>query len=299
MVVNYFKIKDIETKNIENKLKIIANSNTENAEYITRVFEKTINYLFSKEEKRNDILLNNLNLNLTKPKTIVYFDTIKENKIPQNIASNYKELIIIGKHDCMNISQNIKLININKKGKIKRAIKNKDVIIGLNLDNIAFSKYYYNNMNSYYLNVLNKINEISEEELKNDTEAICTKILLDQENFISKYKEDENNIKLKTIAKRYKMILKYSNVNKIEEKYAFYNISEEGLYETKLINELSEIISLLNINEKDMISKIYDIMCERMHSEAIQTGACCFKDDKCAKMRYTDRFSQFRKKRLL
>ena len=60
MIINYFKIKKIETKNIENKLKIISNSDTENAEYITRVFEKTINYLFKEETINEDILQNNI-----------------------------------------------------------------------------------------------------------------------------------------------------------------------------------------------------------------------------------------------
>ena len=146
---------------------------------------------------------------------------------------------------------------------------------------------------------LNLIISVNEDKLKRDTEEVCTQILLNKENFVSKNKEDENHIQLKKIIKTYERLLKHAKVNKINEKYAFYNASEITLYETKLINELSDLVCVLNMDKKEMISKIYDIMCKRMHEEAMKTEACSFKDDKCAKMRYTDRLSRFRKKRLL
>lgn len=299
MIINYFKIKNIDTKNIENKLKIISNSDTENAEYITRVFEKTINYLFKEETISEDILQNNISKDMLKEKTVVYFDTIKTNNDVKESILGAKEIIIIGNHENKQISDNIKLINIKKKSEIKKSIKNKEIIIGFNIDNIDFSKYYYNNMSSYYLNVLNSLNELNEDKLKRDTEEVCTQILLNKENFVSKNKEDENHIQLKKIIKTYERLLKHAKVNKINEKYAFYNASEITLYETKLINELSDLVCVLNMDKKEMISKIYDIMCKRMHEEAMKTEACSFKDDKCAKMRYTDRLPRFRKKRLL
>ena len=45
-------------------------------------------------------------------------------------------------------------------------------------------------MSSYYLNVLNSLNELNEDKLKRDTEEVCTQILLNKENFVSKNKED-------------------------------------------------------------------------------------------------------------
>ena len=46
MIINYFDKYEIDTEKLEGKLKIIKESKTENALYITNVLPKAIRYIF-------------------------------------------------------------------------------------------------------------------------------------------------------------------------------------------------------------------------------------------------------------
>ena len=63
MIINYFDKYEIDTEELENKLKIIEKSKTENALYITNVLPKAIKYIFKEKVYSGDELLK-MNFNL-------------------------------------------------------------------------------------------------------------------------------------------------------------------------------------------------------------------------------------------
>mgnify|MGYP004558096167 CR=1 FL=1 len=49
MIINYFNKYELDTEKLEGKLKIIKESKTENALYITNVLPKAIRYIFKEK----------------------------------------------------------------------------------------------------------------------------------------------------------------------------------------------------------------------------------------------------------
>lgn len=293
MLINYFDKYNIDTKEIEEKLSIISKSNTENASYISNMLLKALNYLFSDIDLNTDNLHQGFPNNIDEVDAIIYFDTILEDEVPLKINLNKTRLLIVGNHDFKIGKENLIYINIKEISKIKKYIKHLNKIyIGVNADNIDFSKYYYNRMRSYFLNILNKIKEIEIDELKKDIEGVCAKILLENENFISHIEINENNITFKEMIKVYFKIIKQIKNNKVEEKYMFYNTNIPLCeVEKAMLNELSMITKILNIEGKtEKFSLIYDVVCEKMLKEAAILNYCNFIDNKCITMRYTKGF---------
>lgn len=291
MLINYFDKFNIDTLQIEEKLKIIENSKTENASYISNMLLKTLKYLFNPIEVNTDNLYKELPQTPENVEGIIIFDTVSED---DKIADYTVKTIIIGNHKTHIINEKIECINIKDYRNIKKKIQNLNKIaIAFNLENIDFSKYYYNKMRSYFLHVLNKINEISIEELKKDTENICKKILLDETNFESKYVGvallgDPRTIPFKEIIKTYQKI-----IQNLEYEIKYFYISKNELNEMQknMLNELENLIELINKKDrKEIVSNVYDIICERMLKEAHELNYCNFKDNKCITMRYTDGF---------
>lgn len=293
MLINYFDKFRIDTSEIEEKLNIISFSNAENASYISNMLMKVLKYLFTPIKLDTSNLQSEIPQDLNNIDAIIYFDTILEDKLPEQMAKTKVKTLIIGNHKSHKINDNIECVNIKSFMNLKRKIKKfKNIYIGFNASNIDFSKYYYNRMRSYFLNVLNSINEISIEDFKNDTEKVCTSIILKSDNFNSRYIIDKDKIKFKQMIKFYSKIVELIENHKINEKYLFYT-SEDELDETEksMLNELSTLVQIINIKDKkEKVSKIYDIICDRMHKEAVMLNYCNFIDNKCATMRYTDGF---------
>ena len=58
-----------------------------------------------------------------------------------------------------------------------------------------------------------------------------------------------------------------------------------------MLNELKSLIEILKPKDKkEIVSNVYDIICERMLKEAHELNYCNFVDNKCITMRYTDGF---------
>mgnify|MGYP003295727795 CR=1 FL=1 len=190
-------------------------------------------------------------------------------------------------------------LNIKDMKKVRKYLNMFDkVCVGINLDCVDYYKYYYSRMRSYFLNVLNSLNTISEDELTNDTEKACTDILLNEDNFNSKYAVPDYCINLKRIMNMYFEILNKVEVLQIANNYLFYTMKDIQIKDNELsektkflLNELTLLVKVFNIKEKqDRNSLVYDLMCNRMLNETQKIGYCYFKDNKCVTSRYTKGF---------
>lgn len=301
MIVNYFDEYEIDTSAVENKLEIIKASKTENASYLSHVLKNTIEYLFGYQDLNVEGLYKGMPTDINNVNAVIFFDTITNNYIPDELkeASTDIKLLIIGNHASSTIGSNIECINIKD---TKRLRKNLDslgkVYVGINLDSIDYFKYYYSRMRSYFLNVLNSLNKISEDELKEDIEKACTDILLNENNFNSKYVVPDSCINLKRIMNTYYEISNNVEVIKITDKHLFYTTKDTQAKDNELnektkflLNQLSLLVKIFNIKKKeDRNSFVYDLICDQMLDEAQKIGYCYFVDNKCVTSRYTKGF---------
>lgn len=298
MIINYFNKYELDTEKLEGKLKIIKESKTENALYITNVLPKAIRYIFKEKVYNGDELLK---MNFEKTymvDTLICFDSYEDDVALKNFYSKLTEkytCIIVGNHETHNINKNLRYVNIKEIRKNNNELSNiKNACIVFNLESIDFSKYYYNKMRNCFLNVIDKLLSVNEIELEKDTEKVCKEILLDENNFISKCEIPEEKLELKNVIAVYAILIKQGIVNKISDKnYAFYLGDETVNYDLKnmMLIELSKLVCVCNIkNLDDKFSFIYDDMCSKMLEEALNLNYCDFIDDRCVTMRYTKGF---------
>lgn len=298
MIINYFNKYELDTEKLEGKLKIIKESKTENALYITNVLPKAIRYIF-KEKVYNGDELWKMNFEKTyMVDTLICFDSHEDDVALKNFYSKLTEkytCIIVGNYETHNINKNLRYVNIKEIRKNNNELSNiKNACIVFNLESIDFSKYYYNKMRNYFFNIIDKLLSVNEIELEKDTERVCKEILLDENNFISKCEIPEEKLELKNVIAVYAILIKQGIVNKISEKnYAFYLGDETVNYDLKnmMLIELSKLVCVCNIkNLDDKFSFIYDDMCSKMLEEALNLNYCDFIDDRCVTMRYTKGF---------
>ena len=298
MIINYFNKYELDTEKLEGKLKIIKESKTENALYITNVLPKAIRYIFKEKVYNGDELLK---MNFEKTymvDTLICFDSHEDDVALKNFYSKLTEkytCIIVGNYETHNINKNLRYVNIKEIRKNNNELSNiKNACIVFNLESIDFSKYYYNKMRNYFFNIIDKLLSVNEIELEKDTERVCKEILLDENNFISKCEIPEEKLELKNVIAVYAILIKQGIVNKISEKnYAFYLGDETVNYDLKnmMLIELSKLVCVCNIkNLDDKFSFIYDDMCSKMLEEALNLNYCDFIDDRCVTMRYTKGF---------
>lgn len=298
MIINYFDKYEIDTEKLEDKLKTIEESKTENALYITNVLPKAIKYIF-KEKTYNGNELLKMNFEKTyMVDTLICFDSQKDDvelkKFYGKLIDKYI-CIIVGNHETHNIKENLRYVNIKEIRKSNNELLNiKNACTVFNFEGIDFSKYYYNKMRNYFLNVINKLLRIDKIELEKDTERVCKEILLDENNFISKCEISKEKLELKDVIAVYAILIKQGVVNKInDENYAFYLGDEDINYDLKnmMLIELSKLMYVCNIkNLEDKFSFIYDDICSKMLEEALNLNYCDFIDNKCVTMRYTKGF---------
>ena len=298
MIINYFDKYEIDTEKLEGKLKIIKESKTENALYITNVLPKAIRYIFKEKVYNGDELLK---MNFEKTymcEALICFDSQKDDAELKRCYSKLLDkyiCIILGNKKSHSISDNLKYVNIKELRKNNNALsKLKNVSVLFNLESIDFSKYYYTKMRNYFLNVIDKLLIIDEEVLKEYTEKICKNILLDEKNFIGKFEASKETLKLKDIIIAYAMLIKQDIVSLNEnESYAFY-IGDENInndMKNAMLVELFKLLRVCNIKGlEDKFSFIYDDMCSKMLEEALNLNYCDFIDDRCVTMRYTKGF---------
>lgn len=277
MIINYFDKYEIDTEKLEGKLKIIKESKTENALYITNVLPKAIRYIFKEKVYNGDELLK---MNFEKTymcEALICFDSRKDDAELKRCYSKLLDkyiCIILGNKKSHSISDNLKYVNIKELRKNNNALsKLKNVSVLFNLESIDFSKYYYTKMRNYFLNVIDKLLIIDEEVLKEYTEKICKNILLDEKNFISKFEASKETLKLKDIIIAYAMLIKQDIVSLNEnESYAFY-IGDENInndMKNAMLVELFKLLRVCNIKGlEDKFSFIYDDMCSKMLEEAL------------------------------
>lgn len=289
MIINYFNKYELDTEKLEGKLKIIKESKTENALYITNVLPKAIRYIF-KEKVYNGDELWKMNFEKTyMVDTLICFDSHEDDVALKNFYSKLTEkytCIIVGNYETHNINKNLRYVNIKEIRKNNNELSNiKNACIVFNLESIDFSKYYYNKMRNYFFNIIDKLLSVNEIELEKDTERVCKEILLDENNFISKCEIPEEKLELKNVIAVYAILIKQGIVNKISEKnYAFYLGDETVNYDLKnmMLIELSKLVCVCNIkNLDDKFSFIYDDMCSKMLEEALNLNYCDFIDDRC------------------
>lgn len=298
MIINYFDKYEIDTEKLEDKLKTIEESKTENALYITNVLPKAIKYIF-KEKTYNGNELLKMNFEKTyMVDTLICFDSQKDDvelkKFYGKLIDKYI-CIIVGNHETHNIKENLRYVNIKEIRKSNNELLNiKNACTVFNFEGIDFSKYYYNKMRNYFFNVINKLLRIDKIELEKDTERVCKEILLDENNFISKCEISKEKLELKDVIAVYAILIKQGVVNKInDENYAFYLGDEDINYDLKnmMLIELSKLMYVCNIkNLEDKFSFIYDDICSKMLEEALNLNYCDFIDNKCVTMRYTKGF---------
>ena len=292
MIINFYDKYEINTENIEEKLNIISKYDTENASFINHSFKKTLKYLFKEEKLNNDNLIYGIPKNVDESTIILFFDDCDEDVVNSEInefSKNVRNIFIIGNHKSKDINDKIKLINIKQVSKIRKTIKNKKIQIGFNADSIDNDMYYYGRMRNYYLNLLDKINKISIDDLRRDVEGVCTKLLLDEENFKSHHSKKENLIRMKKMIKIYDRIInRYANKEMINEK-SFYINNSLNKQNICLLNSISELFWLYyNQEEKERFSYAYDAICEQMLNEVKLLDYCNFKNNICITARYTD-----------
>lgn len=290
MVINYFDKFDIDTFELKEKLNLISSSNTENAKYLTYILNNALEYLFENVELNLTMVANCLK---EEADAVVFFDTILNNNISNKLLeiAAKTNVIIVGKHLNKKINDKIECVDIKDFTKLKNMIKKfSKISIGINVKTVDYSKYYYGRMRSYFLHVVNSLNKISIEELKEDIEGKCTEIMLNDNNFKSEYEKYDELIEFKEIILTYIKILKIKSIF-INEKVFFISEVELNNEDKMVLNELDSLIKLFSIkNDDEKISFVYDNICEKMMKEIKKLNYCNFENNKCVTMRYTRGF---------
>lgn len=294
MKLNYFDKYSLDTDEIKEKLEIISKCNEENASYITYMLNNALEYLYSKVQLNVENMTAGITDDLQEVNTIIIFDMIEENEIPSWIVKSYQKanLIIIGNYVTKCINDKVTFINVEELAKIRRVLEGEqNILIGFNVSKIDFTKYYYSRMRSYFLNVVDALDKVSMNELKEDTELVCKNILINDDNFESKKNVPIEKIEFKAMMNMYKEIVKLKSENIINK--AFYVHDDEVLQEDEkmALNQISLLIKVFNIeDEKEKLSFVYDTFCKNMMEEISRLNYCYFIDNKCIKMRYTSGF---------
>lgn len=294
MKLNYFDKYSLDTDEIKEKLEIISKCNEENASYITYMLNNALEYLYSKVQLNVENMTAGITDELQEVNTIIIFDMIEENEIPSWIVKSYQKanLIIIGNYVTKCINDKVTFINVEELAKIRRVLEGEqNILIGFNVSKIDFTKYYYSRMRSYFLNVVDALDKVSMNELKEDTELVCKNILINDDNFESKKNVPIEKIEFKAMMNMYKEIVKLKSENIINK--AFYVHDDEVLQEDEkmALNQISLLIKVFNIeDEKEKLSFVYDTFCENMMEEISRLNYCYFINNKCIKMRYTSGF---------
>lgn len=294
MKLNYFDKYSLDTDEIKEKLEIISKCNEENASYITYMLNNALEYLYSKVQLNVENMTAGITDDLQEVNTIIIFDMIDENEILSWIVKNYQKanLIIIGNYVTKCINDKVIFINVEELAKIRRVLEGEqNILIGFNVSKIDFTKYYYSRMRSYFLNVVDALDKVSMNELKEDTELVCKNILINDDNFESKKNVPIEKIEFKAMMNMYKEIVKLKSENIINK--AFYVHDDEVLQEDEkmALNQISLLIKVFNIeDEKEKLSFVYDTFCENMMEEISRLNYCYFINNKCIKMRYTSGF---------
>ena len=294
MKLNYFDKYSLDTDEIKEKLEIISKCNEENASYITYMLNNALEYLYSKVQLNVENMTAGITDDLQEVNTIIIFDMIEENEIPSWIVKSYQKanLIIIGNYVTNCINDEVTFINVEELAKIRRVLEGEqNILIGFNVSKIDFTKYYYSRMRSYFLNVVDALDKVSMNELKEDTELVCKNILINDDNFESKKNVPIEKIEFKAMMNMYKEIVKLKSENIINK--AFYVHDDEVLQEDEkmALNQISLLIKVFNIeDEKEKLSFVYDTFCENMMEEISRLNYCYFINNKCIKMRYTSGF---------
>lgn len=292
MIINYFDKYYIDTYKLNDKFNLISSHDSENATFINMTYKKALEYLFKPVDFNIPYLIDGFPNDIDNNTTIVYFDNYFNdenlNNILSDLSNNVSKTILIGNHKTKVINNKIFCININNFKEIKKHLSSQDnLFLGFNLDCTNWYKYYYGRMRVYYLNTLNQFNSIDINELENDVEEVCTKILLNEQNFDFIHSFDMNNIKLKRMFKTYKKILKLKNLYKNKLFFTYEGVlTEEKKY---VLNDISEILMLLNTkNNEEILSYVYDNISNQLLEEAKQLNYCNFVENKCVSIRYTD-----------
>lgn len=294
MKLNYFDKYSLDTDEIKEKLEIISKCNEENASYITYMLNNALEYLYSKVQLNVENMTAGITDDLQEVNTIIIFDMIEENEIPSWIVKSYQKanLIIIGNYVTKCINDKVTFINVEELAKIRRVLEGEqNILIGFNVSKIDFTKYYYSRMRSYFLNVVDALDKVSMNELKEDTELVCKNILINDDNFESKKNVPIEKIEFKAMMNMYKEIVKLKSENIINK--AFYVHDDEVLQEDEkmALNQISLLIKVFNIeDEKEKLAFVYDTFCENMMEEISRLNYCYFINNKCIKMRYTSGF---------
>ena len=289
MIVSFFDKYDIDISNLDEKLDVISHSTTENAVYISHTLKNAINYLFKPVELDLNDISNGIPSDIEDVDCIMFFDTSDDVDIKVSDLSQKVKLIIVGTQQTKIVPNGALYLCIDDLKKIKKEIKDcKNILVGFNIDSIDFSKYYYGRMRTYFLNVLNSLNDIFIDELNDDVEGVCTRILLNNNNFECMYETSDSKIKLKSFINIYCKIINMIGNTKM---FTFFNEDKLDLQKKIMLNEISMIIKIGSMkDDKEKLSIIYDTICNQMLEEAKAINYCNFIDNKCITMRYTDGF---------
>ena len=305
MRVNYFdqhmidinisedKIQRDKKNDIDEKLDIISQYDTENASFINHTLKKAVNYLFQPNIQNTNYLVNEIPNNMSNETIIIYFDSFGESDTIseqlKKIASKVKKMIIVGNHKTRAINDFIFCVNIRNVQKIEKLVKGNDKIqFGFHVNSIDATKYYYSRMKKYFLNVLNQLNDLAVKELKADIEGTCSKILLNVNNFVSHYQTNMANIKLKKMMVVYSRLIKVIGKERLQNQVMFYDLDgQPSDMNIAMLNSISELIYVYQLsNDEERISYVYDKISEQMKEEAQKLQYCHFVNNACVGSRY-------------
>ncbi len=282
MIIDFFNKAELRTDNVREKLKIISQSDTENANYVSSVFIKAIEYFFKEIEVQESMLKNGFPVAEKSNCALIYFS---DDKSLKDEYKNYKFVIVVGSRG-YSFNDNVEFMNVRDISKIKKKLLNvSNIDVGFDLDSIKYAEYYYNMSRCYFLHLLELLRYITIEELQEDVEGNCTWMLLNKNNFKSEYNEvAEVNFK--------KIMRIYATLETKKIRDIFY-MSSNKMTEIKkdLLNNISKLVKAYSFDtNEEKISYAYDEFCKQMCDEARNIPYCNFVNNKCIASRYTNGF---------
>ncbi len=288
MIIQYRDKSEIDTSLLKEKLELISKSPTENASYLSKILLKALAFLFPKIELNTESLQEYSSQIAETVDALVVFSNEKMPEIKTN-----KPVVIVGNTKTNLKNKDVMFVHLKDDRKLLKVLqKYAKVAIGFNPNDIAFSKYYDTKMRIYFWNVLDTLDKMTISLIEKDVEKACTYLLLDRSRFEMHLPDEKEKISLKKMIKVYQKIMEHFPEYKFaEDKFMFYTQTEKTTANIMMLNEMSVLAELYAMpNEEERISKIYDIMCERMLTEAHELGYCQFENNRCIASRYTDGF---------
>ena len=287
MIIDYFGKYTIDTNDFAEKMNYVKQIDTEHSRYLTKIFPKVMDYFFTPEQLHAEHLYEGIPDSLEKNDMVILVSNGHLASGMINNISSKCHVMIIGKIKEERIEDHVEYLSMKHISKLlKRVHEFQNVYMGFCIEDINYLRYYYTRLKTFFLNMSDTMIKTSLEDFKQKTQETCDNVVTRKENFKFPLKEDKTQITVKQLIQLYRMLLKTKKLRLIENRYAFYLGNCDSQMHIQELNELSVVFDTYSLlDEKEVMSRIYDIVCKRMLDEAMKIGYCDFIDNKCASMR--------------